>query len=56
MSGSLFLLLGAISCGLASALFCAFAARTGDRPLARMTAAATVVCCVAALFFAWRIS
>lgn len=55
MSGSLFLLLGAISCGVASALFCAFATRTGDRPLARMTAAAVVACFAATLFFAWRL-
>lgn len=55
MSGSLFLLLGAVSCGLASALFCVFATRTGDRPLARMTGAAVVVCFVAGLYFAWRL-
>lgn len=54
MSGSLFLLLGAVSCGLASALFCAFAARSGDRPLARVTA--TAACCAAVLFLAWRMS
>lgn len=53
MSVSLFLLLGAISCGVASALFCAFAARTGDRALVRMTAVAVVACFAAALFFAW---
>jgi hypothetical protein len=55
LSGSLFMLLGAISCGVGSALFCVFATRTGDRSLARMTAAAVVACFAAALFFAWRL-
>jgi hypothetical protein len=56
LSGSLFMLLGAVSCGLASALFCVFATRTGDRPLARTTAAAVAACFVAALYFAWRLT
>jgi hypothetical protein len=55
LNGTLFLLLGAVSCGVASALFCAFATRTGDRHLARMTAAAVVACLAAALYFAWQL-
>jgi hypothetical protein len=43
-----FWFLGAISCALASVFFWLLAVRSGDRGLAWMTAAATVVCCVAA--------
>ena len=39
MSVYVFLLLGAVSCALASALFWVFARRAGDTQLARMTAA-----------------
>ena len=44
-----FLLLGAVSCALASALFWVFAQRAGDSDLARVTAVAFVVLCGAAL-------
>ena len=42
--------LGAISCALVSAFFWLLAVRSGDRGLARMTALAVMVCCVAAIF------
>jgi hypothetical protein len=45
-----FLFLGAVSCALASAFFWLLAVRSGDRTLARMTATAVIVCCVAAYF------
>jgi hypothetical protein len=50
-----FLLLGAVSCALASALFWVFARRAGDRQLARTTAAAFAVLCGAALIL-WSLS
>lgn len=55
MSVYAFLLLGAVSCALASALFWVFARRTGDRQLARMTAVAFVVLCAAAVIL-WTLS
>ena len=55
MSVYQFLLLGAVSCGLASALFWVFARRAGDRQLTRMTAVAFVVLCAAALIL-WELS
>ena len=55
MSVYVFLLLGAVSCALASALFWVFARRAGDTQLARMTAAAFVVLCAAALIL-WSLS
>jgi hypothetical protein len=51
----LFLLLGAVSCALASALFWVFARRAGDEGLARVTAVAFVVLCAAALIL-WQLS
>ena len=54
VSGLFVLFLGAVSCALASALFWAFARRAGDRELTRMTAAAFVVLCGAALIL-WRL-
>ncbi len=50
-----FLLTGAASCALASALFWVFARRAGDRHLARMTAVAFVLLCGAALVL-WELS
>ena len=46
--------LGAISCALVSAFFWLLAVRSGDRGLARMTATAVMVCCVAAIFLMRR--
>lgn len=50
-----FLLLGAVSCALASALFWVFARRAGDRQLTRMTAVAFVLLCGATLIL-WELS
>ena len=50
-----FLLLGAVSCALVSALFWVFARRAGDRQLARMTAVAFVLLCGATLIL-WELS
>ncbi len=50
-----FLLSGALSCALASALFWMFARRAGDRGLARMTAVAFFLLCAATLIL-WELS
>ena len=55
MSDPLFWFLGAVSGALASAFFWLLAVRSGDRGLAWTTAAATVVCCVAAFFLLGRL-
>ena len=55
MSGNLFLLLGAVSGALASALFWLFARHVGDRRLAQMTAVTFIVLCGVALIL-WRLS
>ena len=55
MSFYQFLLLGALSCALASALFWVFARRAGDRQLTRMTAVAFVLLCGATLIL-WELS
>jgi hypothetical protein len=47
----LFLLLGAVSCAVVSALFCAFGYLAGDRRLVQMTAIAAVACAGLAFYF-----
>ena len=50
-----FLLLGAVSCALISALFWVFARRAGDRHLTHMTAVAFVLLCAATLIL-WELA
>ena len=50
-----FLLLGAVSCALISALFWVFARRAGDRQLTRMTAVAFALLAAASLVL-WDLS
>ena len=56
MSFYKFLLLGAVSCALVSALFWVFARRAGDRQLTRMTAVAFVLLLCGATLILWELS
>jgi hypothetical protein len=55
VSNPLFWFLGAVSSALASGYFWVLARRADDRALARATAVAVVVCCVAAFYFGSRL-
>jgi preprotein translocase subunit SecG len=55
VSDPLFWFLGAVSGGVASALFWVLARRAGDRWLVRATAIAIVLFCGAALYFGSRL-
>ena len=55
MSSIVVLFLGSVFSAAVSGLFCMFARRAGDRGLARASAVAVVVFCVAAFYFGSRL-